>query len=103
VETRKVEKNLETKRFLEISQRKVKMIILHVAYEIRKIMPRNVVDDAENHNVDTVINLGKNCYSKNKHQVNFIEELECEKVQLDYDQHLFYATQYSNDELSRNW
>ncbi|CAJ2673367.1 unnamed protein product [Trifolium pratense] len=45
----------------------------------------------------------KNCYSKNKHQANFVEEQECEKDQHDYEQHLFYATQDSNDELSRNW
>jgi hypothetical protein len=37
-----------------------------------------------------------------KHQANFVEEHECEKDRRDYDQHLFYATQDSNDELSRN-
>jgi len=42
----------------------------------------------------------KNCYNKNKHQANFVEDHECEKDQRDYDQHLFYATQDSNDELS---
>jgi len=45
----------------------------------------------------------KNCYNKNKHQANFVEEHECEKDQHDYDQHFFYVTQDSNDELSRNW
>jgi len=45
----------------------------------------------------------KNCYNKNKHQANFVEELECEKDQRDYDQHLFYATQDFNDKINRNW
>ncbi|KAK2372699.1 ARM REPEAT PROTEIN INTERACTING WITH ABF2 [Trifolium repens] len=45
----------------------------------------------------------KNCYNKNKHQANFVEEHEGENDQHDYEQHLFYATQDSKDELSRNW
>jgi hypothetical protein len=45
----------------------------------------------------------KNCYCKNKHQANFVEEHECGNDQHDYEQYLFYATQDSNDELSNNW
>jgi len=56
-ETKKVEKILETNKFLEISQRNIKMRILHVAYTRRQIMLRKIVDGAENHNVDNIRNL----------------------------------------------
>jgi hypothetical protein len=53
----KVEKILEMERILEISQRKIKMSILHAAYARRQITPRNIVDGAGKSNVDTVKNL----------------------------------------------
>jgi len=56
-ETKKVEKILETKRFLEISHREIKISILHVTYVRRQIMARNIVDGVENHNVVAVKNL----------------------------------------------
>ena len=56
-ETKRLERILETNKFLEVSQRKIKMSILHVAYANIQIMPRKIVDGAENHNVDTVRNL----------------------------------------------
>jgi hypothetical protein len=57
VERKKVEKILETERILEISRRKIKMSILHVAYAKRQITPRNIFDGVGKKNVDTIKNL----------------------------------------------
>jgi hypothetical protein len=56
-ETKKAEKILEANKFLEISHRKIKTSILHVAYTKRQITPRKIVDGMKNHNVDTIRNL----------------------------------------------
>jgi len=52
----KVEKILEINKCLEVSQMKIKMSILNVAYARRQIMSRNIFNGAKNHNVDIVRN-----------------------------------------------
>jgi DNA-binding protein len=52
-----MEKILETKRILKISQRKIKMTILNVAYAREQVTPRNIVDGVGKSHVHTVRNL----------------------------------------------
>jgi hypothetical protein len=49
-----VEEILETKRILEISHRKIKMSILHVAYARGQITPKNIIDGAGKCNVNNI-------------------------------------------------
>lgn len=56
-ERKLMEKNLETKKILEVSREMTKMSNLHAAYAKGQIVPRKIIDIVESPSVDIARNL----------------------------------------------